>query len=124
MARRLAQEPVQEAGGTGMNEDKLEKLIATAKYALKMLRQGRKWSRMPANSPKEANKRLAETNDAFREFERQKHELHCLGVELGFACPEEWRYGNKKVHMGDAPFQHRELNEFRRYPEGHEEGEK
>lgn len=98
-----------------MDQEKLEHLIKIATSALKTLKQAKKNSVCgQSETPKRFRSRQEQANICYRQLERDKHELHCLTVELGLAKPDPERYGIRIVGMAMG----RELKEVNRTPEG------
>lgn len=85
--------------------EKIDALIARARELKRNIQSGTKAA--------QNIKRQEDANFAFRDAERQAHEIHCIAVEMGMAAPEEWRYGDKAVGMKFG----RELLEHRRRPD-------
>ena len=104
---------------TIMTEERLEKLIKTARDALANLKSAKKATQpRDGETIKASRLRGTTANEKFRQHERYMHELHCLAVELGVASPQPERYGERRLSLGFG----REVREFWRQPEGYENG--
>ena len=100
-------------------EERLEKLIKTAKDALANLKNAKKATqRREGETIKASRIRGATADEKFRQHQRYMHELHCLSVELGLCAPQPERYGERRMTLGFG----REVREFWRKPEGYENG--
>ena len=107
------------SGTTITAEERLEKLIKTAKDALANLKSAKKATqRREGETIKASRIRGATADEKFRQHSRYMHELHCLSVELGVAAPQPERYGERRMTLGFG----REVREFWRKPEGYENG--
>ena len=97
-------------------EERLERLVKTAREALANYKSAKKTTQpRDGETIKASRLRGATADEKFRQHERYMHEIHCLAVELGVAAPQPERYGERRMSLGFG----REIREIRREPEGY-----